>query len=181
MSITTADDMHTFQEDGHLAIKKDDPTAPHVSDLLAYHLSELRSVMAEHAYALDAAGLSASSVTFWTAWRGNRLAGFCALKELDARHGEVKSMRAAPESRGSGVGRAMLQHIIAEAGIRGYERLSLETGTATLHEPAILLYRKAGFETCKAFADYEPSPHNQFMQLRLTDHRAGLDEPGQNG
>lgn len=148
-------------------IRQDDPAAPHVADLLAHHLRELREVMAEHAFALDATGLSAARVTFWTAWQSDGLVGFGALKQLDSTHGEVKSMRAAPAARGTGVGRAMLDHIVTEARRRGYARLSLETGTAALHAPAIALYRSAGFVSCGAFADYQPSPHNQFLRLDL--------------
>lgn len=150
-----------------LDIRRDDPAAPYVADLLNHHLNELRGVMADHAFALDAAGLSDPGVTFWTAWRGDDLAGFAALKALDCSHGEVKSMRTAPAMRGTGVGRALLEHVVAEARQRGYIRLSLETGTAELHAPAIALYRRAGFVTCDAFADYRPSPHNQFMRLEL--------------
>lgn len=150
-----------------MEIRGDDPTAPHVADLLAHHLAELRSVMASHAFALDATGLSAPNVSFWTAWRGDVLAGLVALKQLDAAHGELKSMRAAPAMRGTGVGKALLAHVVAEARSRGYARLSLETGTASLHAPAVALYRAAGFESCDAFADYQPSPHNQFLGLDL--------------
>jgi putative acetyltransferase len=149
-------------------IRQDDPTAPYVADLLAHHLAELQSVMGEHAQALNASGLSASSVTFWTAWQDGILAGFGALKQLDATHGEVKSMRAAPTARRTGAGRAILNHIIAEARSRGYGRLSLETGTAPLHAPAIALYRSAGFISCEPFADYQASPHNQFLSLDLS-------------
>jgi len=148
-------------------IRQDDPTAPYVADLLAHHLQELQDAMAEHAFALDATGLSAPNVTFWTAWQDDALVGFGALKELNTAHGEVKSMRAAPAARGTGVGRAMLGHIVAEARNRGYTRLSLETGTASLHAPAIALYRSAGFVSCGVFADYQPSPHNQFLTLDL--------------
>jgi putative acetyltransferase len=151
-----------------MEIRQDDPTAPYVANLLGYHLEELRSVMGEHAQALDASGLSAPTVTFWTVWQGDTLVGFGALKQLDATHAEVKSMRAAPAARGTGVGRAILHHIIAEAGKRGYARLSLETGTAPLHTPAISLYRSAGFVPCEPFADYQASPHNQFMSLDLS-------------
>jgi putative acetyltransferase len=149
-------------------IRQDDPTAPYVAELLAHHLAELQSVMGEHAQALDASGLSSPSVTFWTVWQGDLLAGFGALKQLDATHAEVKSMRAAPAARGTGVGRAILHHIVAEARKRGYARLSLETGTAPLHAPAIALYRSAGFISCEPFADYQASPHNQFMRLDLS-------------
>lgn len=150
-----------------MEIRQDDPKAPHVADLLAHHLEELRSVMGEHAQALDASGLSAASVTFWTAWHSDELAGFGALKQLDETHGEVKSMRAAPAARRTGAGRAILNYIIAEGRKRGYTRLSLETGTATLHAPAVSLYRSAGFVSCAPFADYQASPHNQFLSLDL--------------
>jgi putative acetyltransferase len=151
-----------------MEIRQDDPAAPHVAELLAHHLRELQDVMAEHTFALDASGLSAPSVTFWTAWDGETLAGFGALKQLSPSHGEVKSMRASPLTRGKGVGRAILAHIVAEARKRGYEVLSLETGTATLHVPAISLYRSAGFVSCGTFSDYQPSAHNQFFMLDLT-------------
>ncbi len=150
-----------------MQIRKDDPAAPHVAALLAHHLAELRGDMAEFAFALDATGLSAPEVTFWTAWRDDVLVGFVALKALDPRQGEVKSMRAAPAARGTGVGRALLDHVIAIARERGYDRLSLETGTAALYQPAVGLYRSAGFVPCDAFADYRPSPHNQFLTLIL--------------
>lgn len=149
-------------------IRQDDPTAPYVAELLAHHLEELRSVMGEHAQALNASGLSATSVTFWTAWDDDVLLGFGALKQLDDTHGEVKSMRAAPAARRTGAGRSILLHIIAEARKRGYARLSLETGTAPLHVPAVGLYRSVGFTSCEPFADYEASPHNQFMSLDLS-------------
>ncbi len=150
-----------------MEIRRDDPAAAHVAELLAYHLRELRGEMAEFAFALDATGLSAPEVTFWTAWREGHLAGFAALKQLGPEHGEVKSMRAAPFARGSGVGRALLAHVIDESRTRGYTRLSLETGTAALHDPAVALYRRAGFVPADAFAGYRPSPYNQFFTLGL--------------
>ncbi len=148
-------------------IRPDDPAAAHVAQLLTFHLRELQEVMGEHAFALDASGLSAPEVTFWTAWRAEELAGFAALKALGDGLGEVKSMRAAPSARGCGVGRALIVHIVAEARARGYSALYLETGTALLHQAAIGLYRSAGFIACAPFADYRASPHNQFMMLAL--------------
>jgi putative acetyltransferase len=151
-----------------LVIRRDDPTAAHVADLLAFHLAELRGVMGpEFAFALDATGLSAPSVTFWTAWHGETLAGFAALKRLGADHAELKSMRAAPAARRTGVGRALLAHVVEQARVQGYRRLFLETGTAATHGPAVALYHTAGFVDCPPFADYQPSPHNRFMTLSL--------------
>jgi putative acetyltransferase len=150
-----------------MEIRQDDPSAPYVADLLALHLRELRGEMAEYSFALDASGLSAPDVTFWTVWEGETLMGFGALKQLAPDHGEVKSMRAAPAARRRGVGRRVLTHIVEQARQRGYARLSLETGTAPFYAPAIALYGSAGFVACEAFADYSPSPHNQFFRLDL--------------
>ena len=108
-------------------------------------------------------------MTFWTVWKSDALVGFGALKQLDDTHGEVKSMRAAPAARGTGAGRVILHHIIAEARQRGYVRLSLETGTAPLRAPAVSLYRSAGFVPCEPFAGYRASSHNQFMSLDLSN------------
>jgi putative acetyltransferase len=153
-----------------MLIRQDNPAAPYVADLLKFHLQDVKSVMGKHAFALDAGGLSAPDITFWTAWRDDALVGFGALKQLDELHGEVKSMRAAAAARGTGVGRALLYHIITEARRRAYKQLSLETGTATLHAPAIALYKSAGFVSCDPFADYQTSPHNQFLRLVFKDY-----------
>jgi len=84
-----------------MEIRQDDPATPHVAELLAHHLQEVRGVMREYAFALDATGLSGKDVTFWTAWQSDTLVGFGALKRLDDTHGEVKSMRVAPAARGT--------------------------------------------------------------------------------
>ncbi len=151
-----------------IVIRRDDPAAAHVAALLDFHLAELHDVMTpEFAFALDATGLSSPAITFWTAWRGNTLVGMAALKDQAADWGEVKSMRAAPEARGTGVGRALIAHIVETARARGYRRLMLETGTADTHAAAVSLYRSVGFVDCDAFADYRPSPHNRFMTLAV--------------
>lgn len=149
-------------------IQEDDPAAAYVTPLLTLHLTELHAVMGPaFAFALNEAGLSAPGMTFWTAWRGTALAGFAALKRLNATQAELKSMRAAPGARRTGVGRALLAHAIAEARAGDYRQLLLETGTAALHAPAVALYQATGFVDCGPFADYQPSPHNRFMTLAL--------------
>lgn len=149
-------------------IRKDDPANPALADLLAEHVAEQRgNVPPGFAFALDAAGLCHSDVTFFAAWDGDTPAGFGALKRLDADSGEVKSMRTADACRGRGIGRAVLDRIIAEARAGGLRRLFLETGTTAFYAPAHALYARAGFIPCDAFADYRPSPHNRFFTLAL--------------
>ena len=57
------------------------------------------------------------------------LLGCGALKELTPTHGEIKSMRTAPDFLRRGVARALLEHVIAQAAARGLKQLSLETGS----------------------------------------------------
>ena len=89
------------------------------------------------------------------------------MKELDAAHGEIKSMRTAPEAAGQGVGRAILDAIIGEARARGYQRLSLETGNTTDFAAALRLYESAGFQPCAPFGGYAATPFTRFLSLEL--------------
>lgn len=149
-------------------IVEDDLSGAAIRALLEDHLRDMAALSppeSVHAMAVDR--LRAPDVTFWSAWDGDRLLGCGALRELDARHGEVKSMRTAPARRGAGVARAVLARVMDEARARGYERLSLETGSHAAFEPARRLYASAGFEPCPPFGDYEADRHSVFMTLRL--------------
>jgi putative acetyltransferase len=147
-----------------MLIRVDDLTHPMVHALLRAHLAEMRSLSPpESVHALPLDELRRPGVTFWTAWSGGELLGCGALKELSPRHGEIKSMRTAPEHRRRGVGRDILLLIVREARRRGYERLSLETGSAPAFEPGRRLYESLGFTYCQPFADYVEDPHSVFM------------------
>jgi putative acetyltransferase len=138
-----------------LRIVRDDLTGPEILALLQLHLDEMHAWSpACSVHAMPAERLRQPDVTFFAAWDGARLAGCGAIKHLADDHGELKSMRAAPEYRGRGVGRAILVHLLAEAKARGYARVSLETGRPPAFLPAQSLYRAYGFEKCAAFADY---------------------------
>ena len=143
----------------------DDPV---VIALLGEHLRG----MADHSppesiHALDVDGLRAPDISFWTMRDGDVAVGCIALKQLDARHGEIKSMRTASTHLRRGVGAALLEHLIAEARRRHYERLSLETGSGPGFEPAHALYLKFGFEYCGPFGDYREDPFSRFMTMVL--------------
>lgn len=149
-------------------IIKDNLSSPAVADLLTAHLA----FMAEHSppesiHALDLDALRAPGITFWTAWEDEDLLGCIALKELDKLHGEIKSMRTASPYLGRGIASAMLRHLINEARLRCYARLSLETGTGAAFAPAHALYLKFGFEYCGPFSDYREDPFSRFMTLLL--------------
>jgi putative acetyltransferase len=151
-----------------MEISSDDPTRADVTALLAEHLADMHATSpAESVHALDVGALSAPGMTFWTARRDGVLLGCAALKELDATHGEVKSMRTTIAARGIGVGSGLLLHLIEEARRRGYTRLSLETGTQDYFEPAHVLYLRHGFTPTGPFADYTDDPNSAYFTLTL--------------
>jgi putative acetyltransferase len=151
-----------------MRIAVDDLSGPEVRALLGEHLSNMHELSPpESVHALDVTGLQSPDITFWSVWEGTVLMGCGALKELDATHGEVKSMRTPQRLRRRGAGRAVLTHIINEARARGYSRLSLETGSMEAFKPAQRLYESFGFKFCAPFGPYRPDPNSTFMTLRL--------------
>ena len=139
----------------NLTIVPDDLTGEPVLALLQLHLDEMHQWSpACKVHAMPAERLRQPDVRFFSAWDGERLAGCGAIKHLDDMHGELKSMRAAPEYRGKGVGKAILLRLIEEARSRGYGRVSLETGRPEPFQAAQTLYRAHGFTECPPFGDY---------------------------
>jgi putative acetyltransferase len=152
-----------------MRIIEDDLSSARVAALLGEHLEGMtRHSPPDSVHALDLARLRAQDIAFWTVWDGAKLLGRGALKELDARHGEIKSMRTANAYVGQGVGTAILSHIIEESVRRSYFRLSLETGSGPAFEPALSLYKVFGFNYCGPFGDYRTDPFSQFMTLELS-------------
>jgi len=138
-----------------LRLIEDDLSGEAIAALLRLHLDEMhRWSPACSVHAMPIERLRAADVTFWSGWDGDVLAGCGALKEIDAAHGEIKSMRAAPGYRGRGVGKAILLHLMIEARRRGYSRLSLETGRPEEFLAARSLYEAHGFAECAPFGDY---------------------------
>jgi putative acetyltransferase len=145
-------------------IKPDDLTGTAIHQLLQQHLQSMTlHSPPESIHALDIDALRQPGITFWTAWENGELLGCGALKVLDAQHAEIKSMRTATEHLRKGVANAMLAHIIDEAKRRGYQRLSLETGSADAFEAARRLYAASGFTFCEPFDGYMPDPYSVFM------------------
>ena len=151
-----------------MEIRVDDLRGPEIERLLQEHLQDMAlHSPPESIHALDLKALRRPEITFWTAWQDGELMGCGALKELDSRHGEIKSMRTAMVHRRKGVGVRLMRHILEEADRRKYERLSLETGSMAAFAPAHTLYKNFGFTLCGPFADYVEDPHSIFMTRTL--------------
>jgi len=151
-----------------MRILEDDLSSTAVATLLGEHLEGMvRHSPAESVHALDLTALRAPDITFWTAWDDAKLLGCGALKALDNRHGEIKSMHTARAHLRRGVAAALLSHLIAESRRRSYSRLSLETGSGVAFAPALALYEKFGFGYCGPFGEYREDPFSRFLTLAL--------------
>lgn len=152
-----------------MRVELDDLSRAEVRALLREHVDDMYEITPpESVHALDLDELRAADVTFWTVWEGQDLLGCGALRELSADEGEIKTMRTPARKRRRGAGRAILQHMVAEARARGYERLYLETGSMAAFAPARGLYESAGFVPCGPFGPYHEDPNLYFMTLPLT-------------
>ncbi len=157
-----------------LHIHLDDLSDPRIAQFLQEHLSDMRRISPpESVHALDLEALRRPEIRFWTAWQSQHdgvddvLVGTAALKHLDARHAELKSMRTASALRGQGHSRTLLRFVVEQACVLGVQRLSLETGSQEFFVPARTLYQSEGFEPCGPFGGYGPDPNSCFFTRLL--------------
>jgi putative acetyltransferase len=153
---------------GEMRIVEDDLSGEAIRALLQIHFDGmLANSPPGSCHFLDFDGLRGPEVTFWSIWDDDELAGCGAIKELAPTHGEIKSMRTAEAHLGKHVGSEMLAHIVDVARQRGYQRLSLETGSTDAFAAAIRLYKRFDFVACEPFGDYKPDPFSRFFTLVL--------------
>ena len=144
---------------------------PEVHEFLINHFIELRSVSpVGSAHVLDIAGLKDPSIKFWSLWEENDLMGSGALKFLDKKHGEFKSIRVSDKFRNKGNGSKVINHLIDEAKKFNIERLSLETGSGEFFMPARKLFVKYGFKVCVPFSHYKDDVNSVYMSLLINNN-----------
>ncbi|CAN5359223.1 GNAT family N-acetyltransferase [soil metagenome] len=149
-------------------IVRDDLTHPQVVDLVELHLrAAFENSPPGAVFALDLSGLRDPAVTIWTTWEGGDLLGMGALNQIDATHGELKSMRTAPGQLRRGVAGMMLDHLLGEARTRSYKRISLETGSNHAFAAARALYERCGFEETGPFAGYTDTGFSRYYTMTL--------------
>lgn len=147
-----------------LQIRSDDLTGAATRALVAAHLGEMHQhTPPESVHALGIDQLRDPAIRVWSAWAGDDLAGIGALKRLDDTRGEVKSMRVAQAHLGTGVGRALLRHIVAAARADGLSSLWLETGAGDEFVAARSLYLSEGFTPCGPFDGYTEDRLSVFL------------------
>jgi len=92
-------------------------------------------------------------------------AGCIALRKLEAGICEMKRLYVRPADRGRSLGRMLVERVIAEARIIGYERMRLDTIESAMKD-AIGLYRRMGFGEIAPYSAI-PIEHALWMELRL--------------
>jgi GNAT superfamily N-acetyltransferase len=95
--------------------------------------------------------------------------GIACMKKIREDTGEIKRMYVRPAYRGQGIGRALLEALIAEARQIGYPIIRLDS--TRFMERAHSLYRSAGFCEIAPYPESEIPPqywrHWVFMEKRL--------------
>lgn len=153
-----------------LAIKKDCIENQQLRTLLEeHHAAMLKLSPLECVHALDMSAFTANKINFYTAWFDENLVGCAALKKLDNKHVELKSMKTSVQFLRKGVAASLLTYLVTLAKEQGYEKISLETGTASEFIPAQKLYQRFGFTCCSPFSTYKQDPYSLFFSKRLTD------------
>jgi putative acetyltransferase len=139
-----------------------------VRGLLAQHFAEMRAGSPPSAcHVLPAEGLKDPAIRFFTLRESGALLGCGALRRLEPGHGEIKSMRTADAALGRGVGKALLDHLVAAARAEGMTRLSLETGSTEQFAAANRLYEKEGFERAGPFGSYADTQFTRFFTREI--------------
>jgi len=90
-------------------------------------------------------------------------AGCVALRKLEAGICEMKRLDVRPGDRGTGLGRMLVERVIAEARAIGYERMRLDTIESAMKD-AVALYRRMGFEE---IAPYSAVPIDRALWMEL--------------
>ena len=87
-----------------------------------------------------------------------------ALRQFDAERCEVKRLYVRPRFRGSGLGRALMDWVIAEARRMGYREMVGDT--MPVMAQALEMYRRMGFDETGPYAE-NPTPGAIFLRLKL--------------
>jgi putative acetyltransferase len=94
-----------------------------------------------------------------------QLAGCVALHKLEAGICEMKRLYLRPQFRGKGLGRTVVDRIIADARQIGYSRMRLDTVEPVMKD-AVAMYRRLGFREIAPYCN-NPMAGALYMELEL--------------
>jgi putative acetyltransferase len=139
------------------AERPDTPDAQALIEELEGHLETLYPRASRHGFSVEK--LLRERVTFFVTRDGNQAAGCGGILIVGNEYAEIKRMYVRPGFRGRGLGRLMLDHLVAHGLAQGLGVIRLETGIHQLE--AIALYERGGFRRIAPFGSYSDDPFSQ--------------------
>jgi putative acetyltransferase len=134
--------------------RPDAPDAQALIEELEAHLETLYPRESRHGFSVEK--LLRERVTFFVTRDGKQAAGCGGILIVRNEYAEIKRMYVRPAFRGRGLGRLMLDHLVAHALLHGLGVIRLETG---IHQQeAIALYERSGFRRIAPFGPYSDDP-----------------------
>jgi ribosomal protein S18 acetylase RimI-like enzyme len=134
--------------------RPDTPDAHGLIEELEAHLATLYPRESRHGFSVEK--LLRERVAFFVSRDDGQAAGCGGVMIVGSKYAEIKRMYVRPAFRGRGLGRLMLEHLVAHAGARGLGIVRLETG---IHQrEAIALYESDGFRRIRPFGPYTDDP-----------------------
>ena len=123
------------------------PSDPDVVRLVEAHLAYAReNTPPEDIYAFDGETLeSTEELSMFVLREDGEAIAMGAITEIEAGHGELKSIHTLAARRGQGLGERIVSGLLNVARDRGYERVSLETGATPGFAASRRLYERFGF------------------------------------
>ena len=110
------------------------------------------------------------------AFAGGKLAGCIALRKLEEKICEMKRLFVREDFRGAGIGKILIEELIAEAQGIGYEKMRLDTFPPKMSK-AVSLYEFYGFYEIKPYY-HNPYGETLFMELDFKNKNALTAEEG---
>ena len=130
---------------------------------LEAHLQPLYPQESRHGYNVEK--LLAEHVAFFVVRHDDTPAGCGGVQLFGTDYGEIKRMYVAPQYRGLGLARRLLDRLEEYARRHGVFTLRLETG---IHQhDAIRLYEGMGFRRVPPFGDYREDPLSRFYEKQI--------------
>lgn len=148
-----------------VVIEPGDPRDPRATQLLeSSHALMLSLFPADACHYLSIDALCTDDIHFFVARVDGQVMACGALADKSD-YGEIKSIFTAPEARGLGLARRLIESLEAKAKELDLNILRLETGT--LLNDAHRLYGRLGYVDRGPFGNYSKNPHSIFMEKRL--------------
>jgi N-acetylglutamate synthase-like GNAT family acetyltransferase len=112
--------------------------------------------------------VAAAKGAFLVADNGDGLVGCVALRAFSSESCEMKRLYVDPGARGSGIGRQLVESVLARARSFGYRKMLLDTLPSM--QTAQTLYREIGFVETRPYR-LNPVPGVTFLELTLQERR----------